>query len=220
MGTETEICPRCGEAVGSGLACVLCAQVRLARNQPVPEPAFRWRKTTAAAPAARTEEDEPMAVRLPHGPMPPLQRADAGEERKAWPKGFPCRNPDGNPKCAGTCGVEGGLCRSCGIRHGKARGQPAAALKAPPRPGEETPADAQAKAPEPGTYARLPSPASRAGPRPLPAPAAAEGPGPLTLAVCDFFGAACRASEKVEARMTLERRKLSISVEMTLPEEA
>jgi hypothetical protein len=50
-------------------------------------------------------------------------------------------------------------------------------------------------------------------------PPAADAPGPLTLAVCNFFGEVARASDHIEARMTLDRRKLSITVELALPDQ-
>ena len=123
---------------------------------------------------------------------------------------FPCRNPSGNPNCGGTCGLKGGLCRSCGIRAGKQRGEPRAALSLAVMPPTTPPPAAATKVPGPPAAAAS---ACRAASQ----QASAAEAGPLTMAVCDFFAACVRASERVEASLVLERRQVTVTVKFALP---
>jgi hypothetical protein len=126
---------------------------------------------------------------------------DAGDATPAGGK-FPCRNPVGNPKCAGTCGKEGGLCRSCGIRRGKGSDGPRATSREPGMSLARPPAVVS------------PAPASRL---PIPAVAVGDGPGPLTMALADFFAECGKASRRVEASMVLEGREMTVQVKFALP---
>ena len=151
-------CPRCGETPGQGLACVECAQVRIARNQPrpsatrvfmvpvgtSPQEAARLRKTADVNLLQQTpvKAEEPAAKEKPDMPrtkfnraIPPLIRGEGGATAAGGK--FPCRNPAGNPKCSGTCGKEGGLCRSCGIRQDKGSDGPRAASRGPRAASDE-----------------------------------------------------------------------------------
>lgn len=49
---------------------------------------------------------------------------------------YPCPNPNRNPGCGQTTAKKDGLCRSCGIRAGKARQSPGST---PPRPAAAKP---------------------------------------------------------------------------------
>ena len=231
-------CTRCGEIPGEGEKCVECAKVRIARNQPRPDtfagcrlPAARLatsREPRAAnkppalpgdnGTSAKEKEHmdkrhecasgcgEPVAKEGAYCPdcaaitgggrgRAASREPRAASQAKAGGGKHPCRNPSGNPHCAGTCGKAGGLCRSCGIREGK---------KA-------------VYGVTPGLPATIPAAPPELGKLPAPANAAAEGPGPLTMAVCDFFAACARASDRVEATLLMERRAVTVTVKFQLP---
>ena len=243
-GAGLVVCNRCGEAEGTGLACVVCAQVRIARNQPRTDDI--WTTRTGKQPAMdgitnllRGSKDKETTMRLPMRkpgePLPPLRR----EEPEEAPRGS-TRGP-GRPRGTGhrpeakcpDCGAKVSgpwRCRKCSglARRGKAiarrrAGSPPAALEAGPHgDGEGDPATPPA--PRPGRMAGIAmQPIAKGGegwmavPTTPTLPVGTDAPGPLTLAVVNFFGEVARASDHIEARMVLDRRKLSITVELTLP---
>ncbi|MBM3956592.1 MAG: hypothetical protein FJ313_00895 [Gemmatimonadetes bacterium] len=218
-------CARCGEAEGTGLACAACAKVRVARNAPPQDPVEAMiregRRRAAGEPTARgaaREEEETMrpGLRRPGESLPPIRAerprgvrfacADCGAPISGW--GKRCR------KCAGLA-RRGRRVRPAGQGTGQAAGGPAASAAGvgeagtPGVPG--APAATGPARPAGALAVSAPRPPARA------APAADEGPGPLTLAVCNFFGEVARASDHIEARMTLDRRRLAITVELALP---
>ena len=132
---------------------------------------------------------------------------------------YRCRNPLNNPKCSGTTGRDGGLCRSCGIRAGKRRGEPPA--KPGGRASDAPPAKPEGRAPAaPALATGLPATVASAAMAGVPVvvkPAAGEGPGPLTMALCDFFAEAAKVSKRVEASLVMEDRVLEVNVKFKLP---
>jgi len=178
MAKKAECASGCGETVErEGMYCAGCRAIGTGR---------------------RTASDE-LRKRKAGGP--------ASQEAAPRQGKFPCRNPSNNPKCGGTCGLEGGLCLSCGIRAGKQRGESRrAGTSDEPRAANSAAGPlATVSAPAPGSW--LPAPAVAAG----------ESPGPLTMAVCDFFAECARVSERVEASLVLERRQVTVTVKFALP---
>lgn len=238
-------CTQCGEIAGEGEKCDECSKVRIARNQPQPDtfagcrlPAEqvktspRWKSgaAPAAAIAGATEKERGQ------------EKQEAVEMKK-----YDCANPAKNPQCSGVTAKPGGLCRSCGIRAGKAA---KAGVSGAPRTGrfkcasgcgepvgrdgayctgcaglagERKPAPGGNRgggAAEPREIALTSGatvPRPRAVAPPTMPPGAAEGPGPLTAAVCDFVAACYRASDRVEASLVLEHRQMTIQVKFALP---
>jgi len=223
-GPGPVLCSRCGEAEGTGLACVECAKVRIARNQPRTDDVWTTRTgkqpamdgITNILPAGTGGEkngkakqggtDMRLPMRKPGEGMPPLRQEKPGPTRGR-----------GRPRGSGHRPVS--LCPDCGVRtSGPWRCRKCAGI-ARRKAGAASPEPGAASEDRRLVRAAAPAPAPLRAVVPAPGPAAADAPGPLTLAVCNFFGEVARASDHIEARMVLDRRKLSITVELALPGE-
>jgi hypothetical protein len=211
-------CPRCDDIAGEGEKCAECAKVRIARNQPQPTGMAELRKAGFGIRDSGSGRKE-TSPRWKSGVAPAAATVkEQGQEKQeaVEMKKYDCANPAKNPQCSGTCGKEGGLCRSCGIRAAKAA---VTNVSKDPRTsrfqcasgcGETVKRD--------GAY--CPGCAAlKTGNQKL-APGGNRGsaePGLVTMAVCDLVAAAARISNRVEASIVLEQRELSVSVKFALP---